>query len=140
MLDIQRKVYDLGVKTALSEKFRADRVIIVDYFNQFAGLKAQMRERLQVLGLVGKKVYFMYGQEAPLHLLFLVNQFTKKRSIRGKQEKEHPLMLTSANHVSVTALLEHDYIVMDKEAVEKLEEMYAPRPKQHLVVSAPTEN
>lgn len=37
---------------------------------------------------------------------------------------EQKLLISPANHVTVHALMEYDYLVLDRAAVEVLEEMY----------------
>ena len=123
-IDIQRKVYDLGIKVALSAKFAMDQMRIVDKIEFKGDSKKDFQEQLEVLGLLGKKTYFLHGSTFPDEgLLDVLNKFEKKLAVQG-QGKEHPLMMTRANHVSAKALLDHEFIVLDKEAVELLEEIY----------------
>ncbi|KAJ3316358.1 hypothetical protein HDV06_003805, partial [Boothiomyces sp. JEL0866] len=54
-----------------------------------------------------------------------VDMFTKKPKTDLLPHGEKPLLITHASQVSVFTLLEYDYIILDKEACEVLEEMYA---------------
>lgn len=127
--DIPRKVYRLALQTALSAKFLSNRLIIVDALNT-TGLKSALQQTMQKHGLLGKKVAFIYANSDPTHFIYLANQFTKKRLIDGA--KEHPLLVMRSEHISVSAILDHEYLVIEKAAVDVLERLYpstSKRPK-----------
>ena len=50
--------------------------------------------------------------------------FTKKRVDAFYPAGEKPLTICHASHINVHALMTYDYLIVDKEAVEVLEEMY----------------
>ncbi|KAI8908044.1 ribosomal protein L4 domain-containing protein, partial [Gorgonomyces haynaldii] len=117
--DIQQKVYDLGIKVALSAKFAQNELRIVDRLQSPGYSKKDLYPLLDSMGLRGKKVFFMYGGIEPdLKLLRALDEFTER-------ENEQPMILTCADQVSVRALLDHEVVVMEKEALEQLEEIYA---------------
>eukprot|EP00842_Homolaphlyctis_polyrhiza_P006107 jgi/Hompol1/6498/HPOL_002275-RA len=129
--DIQRKVYDLGIRTALSTKFAQDQIVIVDRLGVRERSKEELREKLRLLGLSGRKTCFLYGAAQPsLDLIYVMDSFTIAEPTEEVPEGERQLLVASAEHVSVSALLEYEMLVLDKEAVELLEEKYNPERKQ----------
>jgi large subunit ribosomal protein L4 len=123
--DIQRKLYDAGIRHALSTKYKQKQLVVVDklFMNDLS--KSKLKEHLEKLDLLGKKVYFLYG--SPISNSVMVrsmDSFTKKKKTSQNPTGEKPLLVTHANHVSVWTLLEYDYVVMDKEAVEAVELKY----------------
>lgn len=125
-IDIQQKVYDLGIKTALSAKFRQNQIIIVDEFDLDSDnyLKSGLKEKLNQLDLLGKKSYFINGFDDHERFTSIVDQFTRKLK-RGDLVGEKELLITSARHVSCHTLLEHEFLIIDKEGLEVLEELYS---------------
>jgi large subunit ribosomal protein L4 len=55
-IDIQRKVYELGIRSALGVKIHQNDLHVVDDLKLEQASKSLLKERLQNLGLVGKKV------------------------------------------------------------------------------------
>jgi large subunit ribosomal protein L4 len=124
-IDIQRKVYDSGIRNALSVKLKQKQLFVVDRLFMESLSKKTVQARLESLDLLGQKVYFIYG--SPISNAVMVrsmDSFTKKRKNSENVKGEKPVLVTSAKHISVWTLLEYDYVVMDKEAVEALEFMY----------------
>ncbi|KAH6565520.1 hypothetical protein BASA50_003630 [Batrachochytrium salamandrivorans] len=123
--DIPRKVYDLGIRTALSTKFAQDQLIVVDLLHTDSKSKTTMREQLRRLDLSGRKVYFLYGSSQPTTTLInVMDTFTKAGPTDAVPEGERKILVAAAGHVSVSALLEYEMLVLDKEAVEVLEQKY----------------
>jgi large subunit ribosomal protein L4 len=124
-IDIQKKVYDAGIRNALSAKQKQKQLYIVDRLFMDKLSKSEAQEYLNSLGLGGKKVYFIYGSPVSNAVMVRsIDSFTKKRKSGRNPNGEKPLLITSAKHISVWTLIEYDYVVMDKEAVELLEFMY----------------
>ncbi|KAJ3268197.1 hypothetical protein HDV01_003344 [Terramyces sp. JEL0728] len=124
--DIQKKVYSAGIRHALSAKFQQSQLLVVDHLSLSTGTKQELKDVLEAHGLSGQKVYFIYGSlDSDIPLTNAVDMFAKKPKTDLLPHGERPLLITHANQVSVSTLLEYDYIVMDKEASEVLEEMYA---------------
>lgn len=54
-IDIQRKVYHLGIKSTIASKFFEDQLFVVDELKLEERSKELLRLRLETLGLAGKK-------------------------------------------------------------------------------------
>ncbi|KAI8824337.1 ribosomal protein L4 domain-containing protein [Fimicolochytrium jonesii] len=128
--DIPRKVYSFAIRSALSAKFRQDQLLVVDSLTLDSDLKATLMEKLLALSVNNKTVYFMYGNEEPEELLIkAAGKFKRKEPVPKAKgfaglPAEKPLLVSSAREVSVTPLLRNEILVLDKAAVEVLEEMY----------------
>lgn len=122
--DIPRNVYNLAIRSALSTKFAQDQLHVVDSLTMDTDMRHALIERLRALSLAGKKVYLMYGSEEPEVLLIRAADKFKKKRASEESEAMKPLLVTSARHVTVSPLLENEHLVLDKAAVEVLEEMY----------------
>lgn len=59
--DIQKKVYDAGIRHALSAKFQQSQLFVVDHLSLSTGTKQELKDVLEAHGLSGQKVYFIYG-------------------------------------------------------------------------------
>ncbi|KAI9013320.1 ribosomal protein L4 domain-containing protein [Gaertneriomyces semiglobifer] len=128
-LDIPRKVYNAAIRSALSVKFAQDQLQVVDslHLNSAQGsFKQDMYDRLVALSLEGKKVFFVYGNEEPeVELIRAAEHFTRRQANPEiGQLKERPLLVMSARQIAVRPILQNQYLVLDKAAVEVLEEMY----------------
>ncbi|KAJ3303976.1 hypothetical protein HDV03_003214 [Kappamyces sp. JEL0829] len=125
-LDIPRKVYEHGIRASLAAKFFQDQLFVVDKLHLERPDKTLLKTHLDRLGLEGKKVYFMYGANEPSYpLVTACDMFTKKPKDQHKTPNgEKPLLISPVRHVNVFALMEYDYLILDKEAVEGLEELY----------------
>ncbi|KAI9094422.1 ribosomal protein L4 domain-containing protein [Phlyctochytrium arcticum] len=124
--EIPRKVYDHAIRSALSAKYAQDQLIIVDSLALPNSRKQALVDRLVALSLKGKRVYFVYGNTEPeKELVAAAEKFRKRLADPVRQlEKERPLLVSSAREIIVTPLLENEIVVLDKAAVEILEEMY----------------
>jgi large subunit ribosomal protein L4 len=123
--DIQRKLYDAGIRHALSTKYKQNQLLVVDRLFMTDLSKSKMKEHLENLNLLGKKVYFLYGSSISNAVMIRsMDSFSKRRKTSQNPAGEKPLLVTHANHVSVWTLLEYDYVVIDKEALEALELKY----------------
>ncbi|TPX72651.1 hypothetical protein SpCBS45565_g00220 [Spizellomyces sp. 'palustris'] len=124
--DIPRNVYDHAIRSALSAKFAQDQLHIVDSLSMSTDKKIALFERLHALSLNGKRVYFMYGNEEPeVELIQAANKFKKRAAVPDKGlPAEKALLVTSARQVAVSPVLENEFLVLDKMAIEVLEEMY----------------
>jgi ribosomal protein L4 len=60
MIDIQRKVYNLGIIVSLSTKFAQSELIVVDSLTS-PETKKEMIQKLTALGISGKKVSYSYS-------------------------------------------------------------------------------
>lgn len=83
MKDIQRKVYDKGIRIALSVKFKQSQLIVVDNFESDMKLKCDMIEKLKLLELSGKRIYFCTGSSPSPRFVNLCDQFVKKLPVFG---------------------------------------------------------
>ena len=81
--------------------------------------KIELKLRLDTLGLTGKKIYMLYGNSEPeKSLVYAADLMIKKRV--GEKE----VLVSNARNISVSPLMECEIVVVDKSAVEILEEMY----------------
>ncbi len=72
-------MYDAGLRSAISAKFLQNQLLIVDRLELGSADKSLLRAKLDLLGLEGKKVYFMYGSDEPDYsLVTTCDMFTKK--------------------------------------------------------------
>lgn len=124
-IDIPKKVYDAGLRSAISTKYAQDQVLIVDALNLNEVSKAELQQKMENLLIKGKKVYFIYGDQEPnVNLIKASDLFSKKRNSTDG-EVENPLLVSWVQHISVTPILDNEVLVLDKTAVEVLEEMYS---------------
>ena len=125
--DIQRKVYSLAIRSALSAKFAQSQLIVVDCLQFLTNNADKMHciGLLRQLGISGRKSLVLHGHSEPDSLLMhSFDSFTKRDPYDGVPEGERPILYASARHVSVGSLLDNEILVLDKEGVEVLEEMY----------------
>ncbi|KAI9329258.1 ribosomal protein L4 domain-containing protein, partial [Obelidium mucronatum] len=126
--DIQTKVYDAAIRSALSTKFMQNQLIVVDSLHLQDDRKSSLQQCLAALGIQGKKSYFLYGSQEPLvGLTRAADKFSTKSKDPDSDDLvfgEKKLLVTGANLISVLPVLENEFLVVDKAAVEFLEEMY----------------
>ncbi|KAJ1531192.1 54S ribosomal protein, mitochondrial [Nowakowskiella sp. JEL0078] len=120
-IDIPQKLYNLSIKTALSTKFAQDQLLIVDELAVDTVEKLKMINKLKKFDLFGRKVCMLYGNDEPNRLLVRVADQFKTVSGKGKEKQ---LFVANAREISVSPLLDTEILVLDKAAVEILEEMY----------------
>jgi hypothetical protein len=67
----------------------------------------------------------MYGATEPdYNLVSASDTFTLKKPSPKLIHGEKPVLITPAKHVSISALLEYEYVVLDISAVQALEQRY----------------
>ena len=67
----------------------------------------------------------MYGASEPdYNLVSAADTFTNYPSSPRLPNGEKEILITPASHVSVSALMDYEYLVVDLEAVKVLERMY----------------
>ncbi|KAJ3068052.1 54S ribosomal protein L4 mitochondrial [Quaeritorhiza haematococci] len=144
--DIQQKVYDAAIRNALSTKYSQDQLFIVDSLSLPTTSKSALLERLQSLGIAGRKCYFLYGNEEPeVQLVQTADMFLPDYKAESEEEemlleqeeeeltekmgglkgkKRMRVLVSNVRNVAVGPLMENEFVVLDKAAVEVLEEMY----------------
>ncbi|KAJ3026293.1 UNVERIFIED_CONTAM: 54S ribosomal protein L4 mitochondrial [Siphonaria sp. JEL0065] len=123
--DIQTKVYDAAIRSALSTKFLQNQLIVVDNLHLESDSKQSLLDRLEALGISGRKSYFLYGSQEPLvPLTRAADKFTAKPKSHDGFKGEKKLLVTSADLISVLPVLENEFLVVDTAAIELLEELY----------------
>ena len=123
-IDIPLKVYQSALRSGLASKFSQDQLLVVDSLSLETPSKEELQEKLGNLSIQGRKIYFLYGDEEPnLNLIKAADTFEKRRPRPG-QLGEKPIMTSWVRNVILTPILENEMLVMDKAAVEVLEEMY----------------
>ncbi|KAJ3057359.1 54S ribosomal protein L4 mitochondrial [Rhizophlyctis rosea] len=125
---IQKGVYDLAVRCALSTKFSQDQLTIVDSLSHTLDSSTPLLESLSKLGLENKSVYFLYGNTDDLAMKSFINaadsvKIPKSTNIFAPQV-EKKLYVAAARNVSIMPMMENEHLVLDKAAVEYLEKMY----------------
>ncbi|KAJ3297733.1 54S ribosomal protein L4 mitochondrial, partial [Blyttiomyces sp. JEL0837] len=123
--DIQQKVYDSAIRTAISSKFAQEQLLVVDKLSMEGDSKSLLEEIMHQLSLQGKGCYFIYGNAEPeRYLIRAADKFTNKRASEELPAGERKLLVSSAKNISVTPILEKEILVIDKAGIEVLEEMY----------------
>lgn len=122
IIDIQRKVYTLGIRSTLGAKFYQDQLMVVDKLEMDTISKPKLKEILAGLGLDNKKICFVYGGMESHNMIQTTDMFVKKRT-------EKSLLMVEARFLSVYMMMEYDYLVMDKKALEIVEEIYSSKPQ-----------
>ncbi len=124
-IDLQRKVYDAAIRSAISAKFLQDQLLVVDSLTLESNDKSLLLQHLNDLKLVGKRIYFMYGNEEPERNLILASeQLENKPKSNDLPLGEKACLVSSVRNISVTPVMSNELLVVDKKAVEVLEEMY----------------
>ena len=121
MLDINRKVYDLGIKSCLGVKFTQEQVHIMDDLVLNTPSKQGLLDVLEKHGLKGKKLYFITLNQG--QLIRITDQFTKKLMVGGLGG-EKPILMTNPQHVGCKNMMDYDELVIDKRGLEFLIEKY----------------
>lgn len=123
--DIQQKVYDFAIRSALSAKFSQDQLILVDKLTLSNDSKEALLDRLKALKLEGRSCLMLYGSHEPeVELTRSAEKFMIKRKSEDLPFGERFVMVTPATMIAVEPVLNSEYLVVDKAAVEVLEEMY----------------
>ncbi|TPX35544.1 hypothetical protein SmJEL517_g02067 [Synchytrium microbalum] len=116
-LDIPAKVYQAGLRSALSVKYLQDQLLVVDSLQLDSPSKVDLFERLQALNISGKSCFFLVGSDQPsTNLIHAADMFESVRLDDGS--KERALMVANVRHVTVHPLMVNEYVVVDKAAVE----------------------
>ncbi|KAJ3070298.1 54S ribosomal protein L4 mitochondrial [Podochytrium sp. JEL0797] len=118
--DMQQKAYDAAIRTALMTKLAQNQLIVVDDLSLDSDAKQSLRDRLEAIGVLGSKSYLMHG---PLKTQPLLVRAADKFAPR-KGDVEKRVLVTSADLISVVPVLENEFLVVDKAAIEWLEERY----------------
>ncbi|KAJ3012198.1 54S ribosomal protein L4 mitochondrial [Thoreauomyces humboldtii] len=124
--DLPRKVYNGAIRSALSAKYLQNQLLVVDSLTIPSSLKAALWGPMESNNLLQKKVYFLYGDEEPEECLVKASEKFWKRDARPDKGlgPEKQILVSSARNVTVNPLLENEIVVLDKKALEVLEEMY----------------
>ncbi|KAJ3119958.1 hypothetical protein HK098_004993 [Nowakowskiella sp. JEL0407] len=122
-IDIQQKLYNLAIKTALSAKFAQDQLLIIESFDSITTAdKLELKKFLKNFDLSGKKLCLLYGDEEPHRMLV---RAADKISHKKGRWTEKRVLVANAREIAVSPLMDTEILVLDKAAVEVLEEMYA---------------
>jgi large subunit ribosomal protein L4 len=108
---IPRKVKRAALKAALTDKGRADGVVVVEGVSVDAPKTKRMTDFLQVAGLAGNRVLFMVGE-------FDENIYKSVRNIPGVD-------FTVSRNANAYDILRADTLLLTKEALSSLEEVFA---------------
>ncbi|MCL2854178.1 MAG: 50S ribosomal protein L4 [Defluviitaleaceae bacterium] len=106
---LNKKVKRLAMKSALSSKLRAGKILVVDELKMS---EVKTKEMAKVLGnLKAVKPLIIMGENSNKEVL-------SARNIPGAKT-------SGINTINVYDILKHDNLVITKEAVEKIQEVYA---------------
>ncbi|MBM7561796.1 50S ribosomal protein L4 [Fusibacter tunisiensis] len=108
---LPKKVKRLGLKSALSAKVRDQELIVLDELVMAAPKTKDMLNIINNIKVNGKKVLFVTGDVEN-------NVIKASNNIEG-------VSTTFVGSINVYDILNHDYCVVTKNAVEKIEEVYA---------------
>ncbi|TPX54488.1 hypothetical protein PhCBS80983_g05908 [Powellomyces hirtus] len=121
--DLPRKVYASALRSALSAKFLQNQLLIVDSLSLPNALKHTLAEPLAANALLGRKIYALYGSEEPeQNLVRAADKFNP--DLKRSDDDEKRILVAGARMVLVQPILENEILVLDKKALEVLEEMY----------------
>lgn len=108
---LPKKMKRLALKSALSAKVRENEMIILDELTMVAPKTKDMLNILNNIKVNGKKVLFVTGDVEQ-------NVVRAASNITG-------VSTTFVGQINVYEILNHDYCVVTKNAIEKFEEVYA---------------
>jgi large subunit ribosomal protein L4 len=108
---LPKKVKRLGLKSALSAKVRDQELIVLDELVMAAPKTKDMLNIINNIKVNGKKVLFVTGDVEN-------NVIKASNNIEG-------VSTTFVGSINVYDILNHDYCVVTKNAVKKIEEVYA---------------
>ncbi|MBE0450009.1 MAG: 50S ribosomal protein L4 [Clostridia bacterium] len=108
---LPKKMKRLALKSALSAKVRENEMIILDELTMAAPKTKDMLNILNNIKVNGKKVLFVTGDVEQ-------NVVKAASNITG-------VSTTFVGQINVYEILNHDYCVVTKNAIEKFEEVYA---------------
>ncbi len=108
---LPKKMKRLALKSALSAKVRENEMIILDELTMAAPKTKDMLNILNNIKVNGKKVLFVTGDVEQ-------NIVRATSNITG-------VSTTFVGQINVYEILNHDYCVVTKNAIEKFEEVYA---------------
>ncbi len=123
--DIPSKIYDAAMCHSLSTKFLQSQLVILDQISyNTLSIKDLLMKRLGSVSMeYPKKVYLMFGDpEVDTQLVDFCDEFNDK--LKGKGPRNPPLLLSSVRDISVCPLMEREFLVLDKQAIEYLEAKY----------------
>lgn len=107
---LNKKLRRLAVKSALSSKAAEESIIVIDSLSLDEIKTKSMVELLKAFGLAGSALFVLAGNDEKVIL--------SARNIPG-------VATINADSVNTYQLLRHDRLVLTKDAVAKLEEVYA---------------
>ncbi|KAJ3298520.1 hypothetical protein HK104_010641 [Borealophlyctis nickersoniae] len=128
--DIDLNTYHKAMRAGLSAKFAQDQLTIVDNLAIDPKGKDGLRAQLDALGMLGKKIYFIYGSaddsaaEAFIKAADQFEDLKKDLDDPWLWNGEKKLLVASARNISLMPMMDIEHLVMDKAAVEILEEKY----------------
>jgi large subunit ribosomal protein L4 len=107
---LPKKIKRLALKSALSTKLADNELIVLDELNMDKPKTKEMIKILKNLNIDKKSLIVIEGNDE--------NVILSVRNIPG-------IMTTSASTLNVYDILNHDNLIMTKDAVKKVEEVYA---------------
>ena len=88
--------------------------------------KLLLKERLHNLNISGRTCYLLYGNPEPERLLIrAADKFTNKPISSDTPFGEKRILTGYAKHIAVRPVMDHEFLVVDKQALEVLEELYS---------------
>ncbi|MDI9476403.1 MAG: 50S ribosomal protein L4 [Natronincolaceae bacterium] len=107
---LPKRVRKLAMKSALTSKVNNDEIIVLDKLNIWAPKTKEMANILKNLGIDKKALIVINGKDEAV--------IKSARNIPG-------IKTTSVNTLNVYDILKYDKFIITKDAVQKVEEVYA---------------
>ncbi|KAJ1555749.1 hypothetical protein HK405_013691, partial [Cladochytrium tenue] len=128
--DIQKKVYDAAIRSALSAKFAQDQLVVVDRLSMEEESREALVERMRALGVYGRSCLMLYGAEEPeAELVASADRFMRIKKSDALPEGERKPLVASARMVAVEPVLASEYLLLDVTAAAVLESMFCLYPQ-----------
>lgn len=132
-LQIQQKVVDLGIRSALASRFCANQMHVVDGFSwtsDSVDLKSMLGSLLQSEGhvFIEQKVKILFVHDADedvKQLADAIQKFTAGLSPNSTLEGRSPFTLQNVSELNVYDVLNHHHVILSKKVVPQLESRYA---------------
>lgn len=107
---LPKKVRRAAMRSALTSKLKQEQLVVLDELRLAAPKTKEVVKVLANLGVGGKALLVSAGPD--------LNLFKSSRNIPG-------IKSVPAGQINVLDILQHDRLIMTKEAVEKIEEVFA---------------
>ncbi|KAI8869895.1 ribosomal protein L4 [Ramicandelaber brevisporus] len=125
---IQRKVWDMGLRVALSAKYAQDQLIIVDKFEGFTELveKIQQGGKMEQVETPKTKLMVNIIKRHPKHETMVFMTLRPDNHLELAARNINTIKLMQATDAEVYQIMSHKLLIMDREAAEFLQKRLEP--------------